>query len=43
MPETIQKAAGLSVVDKLRMLLDMREQLGPEVVLREVRPPKATQ
>src|SRR5260370_11195272 len=36
MPETIQKAAGLSVVDKLRMLLDITKTIRRSVDLKEV-------
>ena len=36
MPETIQKAAGLSVVDKLRMLLDITKTISRSLDLDEV-------
>src|ERR1700694_623062 len=36
MPETIQKAAGLSVVDKLRMLLDITKTISRSLDLNEV-------
>jgi sigma-B regulation protein RsbU (phosphoserine phosphatase) len=36
MPETIQKAAGLSVVDKLRMLLDITKKISRSLDLDEV-------
>ena len=36
MPETMQKAAGLSVVDKLRMLLDITKTISRSLDLREV-------
>jgi phosphoserine phosphatase RsbU/P len=36
MPETMQKAAGLSVVDKLRMLLDITKKISRSLDLREV-------
>src|ERR1700682_932097 len=36
MPETIQKAAGLSVVDKLRMLLDITKPISRSLDLDEV-------
>src|SRR5713226_5812461 len=36
MPETIQKTAGLSVVDKLRMLLDITKTISRSLDLKEV-------
>ena len=36
MPETIQKAAGLSVIDKLRMLLDITKTISRSLDLKEV-------
>src|ERR1700737_3932956 len=36
MPETIQKAAGLSVVDKMRMLLDITKTISRSLDLDEV-------
>src|SRR5216110_374822 len=36
MPETIQRAAGLSVVDKLRMLLDITKKISRSLDLTEV-------
>src|SRR5882672_2212698 len=36
MPETIQKAVGLSVVDKLRMLLDITKTISRSLDLDEV-------
>src|SRR5712671_1844380 len=36
MPETLQKAAGLSVVDKLRMLLDITKTISRSLDLKEV-------
>ncbi|HSP63615.1 MAG TPA: GAF domain-containing protein, partial [Pyrinomonadaceae bacterium] len=36
MPETMQKAAGLSVVDKLRMLLDITKTISRSLDLKEV-------
>ena len=36
MPETMQKAAGLSVVDKLRMLLDITKTISRSLDLDEV-------
>ena len=36
MPETVQKAVGLSVVDKLRMLLDITKTISRSLDLDEV-------
>ena len=36
MPEAIQRAAGLSVVDKLRMLLDITKKISRSLDLTQV-------